>query len=181
MESSVTKPRRPAELWEPGRGALAVTPTSLERFIAEHYPRLIRLGVLLCRNTADAEDAVQAALERAWRSRDSLADESKLRPWLDRIVVREAARLLRGRSSLIDLTLAPDRSAPDRGAEQTAVREALASLTVDQRAAVVLHLYAGHTVPATARLLGVPEETVRSRLRVARDRLRTLLGEEQVR
>jgi DNA-directed RNA polymerase specialized sigma24 family protein len=44
---------------------------------------------------------------------------------------------------------------------------------------VVLHLHAGYTVDETAALLGVPRETVRSRLRVARDHLRRAPGEDE--
>ena len=48
---------------------------------------------------------------------------------------------------------------------------------VDQRAALVLHLYAGYTVEQTARIVDAPVETVRARLRRGKDRLRTLLGD----
>ena len=61
--------------------------------------------------------------------------------------------------------------------ERTAVREALASLGSRHRAVVVLHLYAGYTVDEVAVLLDVPRETVRSRLRVAREHLRSALTE----
>jgi DNA-directed RNA polymerase specialized sigma24 family protein len=40
-------------------------------------------------------------------------------------------------------------------------------------------LYAGYTVQETADIVGAPLETVRSRLRLARERLRTVLGESQ--
>ena len=64
----------------------------LHDFVFEHHSRLIRLAALVTRSIDEAEDAVQAALERAWRHRSSLTDPSRLRPWLDRIVVREAIR-----------------------------------------------------------------------------------------
>ena len=64
----------------------------LRDFVSEHHSRLIRLAILVTRSVDEAEDAVQAAFERAWRHRSSLTDPSRLRPWLDRIVVREAIR-----------------------------------------------------------------------------------------
>jgi DNA-directed RNA polymerase specialized sigma24 family protein len=42
---------------------------------------------------------------------------------------------------------------------------------------VALHLYAGHSVAETADIVGAPLETVRSRLRLARERLRHALEE----
>jgi RNA polymerase sigma-70 factor, ECF subfamily len=69
-----------------------------------------------------------------------------------------------------------DREA-GRFPERAALRSVVEGLTRAQRAVVVLHLHAGYSVDETAELLGVPRETVRSRLRVARDRLRRALGE----
>jgi len=51
------------------------------------------------------------------------------------------------------------------------------SLPAAQRAVVALHLYAGYSVLETAAIVGVPVETARSRLRLARERLRAQLGE----
>ena len=149
----------------------------LHDFVFEHHSRLIRLATLVTRSVDEAEDAVQAAFERAWRHRASLSDPSRLRPWLDRIVVREAIRSARRPVRTLDNdVLAPfDR---DSSHETAAVHQALDQLAPDHRAVVVLHLYAGYSVADTAAVLKIPHETARSRLRVARDRLRHLLAEE---
>src|SRR6187200_3208182 len=72
---------------------------SLDGFVHEHYPRLVRLAGLVTRDVDQAQDAVQAALERAWRKRDQ-ARANSFRPWLDRIVVREAIRQAQHRHRL---------------------------------------------------------------------------------
>lgn len=153
----------------------------LESLVAEHYERLLRAAVLICRDHADAEDAVQMALERAWRHASSLRDPDRLPAWLRRIVVREALRLERRRSGLLARWFAPPRGIEidpaARAGEDPAVREALDRLPAEQRAAVVLHHLEGYSVAETADVLGVPLETARSRLRMARDRLRAALGE----
>lgn len=155
-----------------------IGPADLEPFVVEHYPRLIRLAVLLCRHGGDAEDAVQTALERAWRSRHHLQDPARIRPWLDRIVVREAARLLRNNQRVAELRSMTDERSTADAADTVAIKVALARLSSDQRAAVVLHLYAGYSVADTAAIVSAPAETVRSRLRVARDLLRHALRED---
>ncbi len=52
------------------------------------------------------------------------------------------------------------------------LKAAFARLSSEQRAVVALHLYAGYSVAETAELVGAPLETARSRLRLARQRLR---------
>jgi RNA polymerase sigma-70 factor (ECF subfamily) len=156
---------------------------SLESFVNEHYPRLVRLAGLITRDAEQAQDAVQSALERAWRKRGSVRDAGSLRPWLDRIVAREAIRQTRGGRLATLLRLHPtewaDMAAPFPAPPDTAaLREALGRLSPDHRAVIALHLYAGYSVDETAQILQVPFDTVRSRLRAARDRVRREMGEE---
>jgi RNA polymerase sigma-70 factor (ECF subfamily) len=155
---------------------------SLESFVDEHYPRLVRLAGLITRDPDQAQDAVQAALERAWRKHGSIRHAASLRPWLDRIVAREAIRQTRGGLLATLLRRRPvewaELAAPLPEPVETAVlREALGRLSPDQRAVIALHLHAGYSVDETARVLGVPFDTVRSRLRAARDRLRREMAE----
>ena len=160
-------------------------------FVAAHYPRLIRLAGLICRDAIDSEDAVQAGLERAWRRRASLRDPGSLAAWLDRIVVREAIRLGRDKRSLRerferllgdhdDIDIRVGRSTADHApaaVSRAALRRAFEALPAAQRAVIALHLYLGYSLAETAEMVGAPLETVRSRLRLAREQLRFQLGE----
>src|SRR6187402_947421 len=83
--------------------------SALEAFFLAHYGRLIRLAGLVCGDASSAEDIVQTALERAWRSRQSIWQDAALGPWLDRIVVREAARERRWRLSRLSRLVRPPR------------------------------------------------------------------------
>jgi RNA polymerase sigma factor (sigma-70 family) len=161
------------------RGAEPAIATSdaLGAFVSEHYPRLIRLAALVTRSVDEAEDAVQSSLERAWRNRESLKDAAKLRPWLDRIVVREALRTKGRRLTTVD-EIVLDAGGQERKDDMTSLRIAFGQLSRDQRAVIVLHLYMGYPVATTAEMVGAPIETIRSRLRLARERLRHLLAEE---
>jgi RNA polymerase sigma-70 factor, ECF subfamily len=157
------------------------TDAAIAAFVAEHYDRLLRLARLVCRDATDAADAVQAGLENAWRKRGSLRDEALLRPWLDRIVTREAIRVSKSRQSWLGRLLTPKADVtwiepPDLHASEpptyVGLRAAFARLSPDQRAVVGLHMHLGYSVAETAAIVGAPDETVRSRLRLAKDRLR---------
>ncbi len=156
----------------------------LTAFFGAHYDRLIRLATLVCHSAAQVEDAVQAAMELAWRRRDTLRDSERMRPWLDRIVVRESIRLNRRPwwSQLVRVTDEERSAIPDPrpGIDPAwiAVATAMAALPAEQRASVALHLYAGYSVEETADIMHSNVETTRSRLRLARGRLRRQLGDE---
>lgn len=181
-EPFVSEPEALARPNDIGAGSHVAVP-SLDVFVRTNYPRLIRLAGLITRDGDQAQDAVQSGLERAWRKRGDVRDATRLRPWLDRIVVREAIRHTRtsGLSALLR------REPPDwvqypamtpEPAEMIALREALGHLSPDHRAVIALHLHEGYSVEETARLLAVPFDTVRSRLRAARERLRRELAEK---
>ena len=156
---------------------------ALTTFVSEHYDRLVRLAWLICRHGPDAADAVQRGLEQAWRQRAALRDDSRLRPWVDRVVVREAIRM--GRRPWLRRVLSLDSqvgwieptNVPAELAEWADIHAAFGRLPADQRAVIVLHLHAGYTVVETAAIVDAPIETVRTRLRRAKDRLRAELGE----
>jgi RNA polymerase sigma-70 factor (ECF subfamily) len=155
-------------------------------FVETHYPRLLRLARLICRDATDSADAVQIGLEQAWRKRASLRDDDRMRSWLDRIVAREAMRVARGRRGWFD-RLFPQGDVewletPGRGADLTqhlALKTAFANLSPEQRAVVALHLHLGYSIADTASMVGAPIETVRSRMRLARARLRQELSEDE--
>src|SRR5580698_6024862 len=82
-----------------GDGELRVT-----RLFESMRPDLLRFALWLTRDRSVAEDVVQEALLRAWRSRDALKDLSCARAWLLTIVRREHARLYeRKRLELVGL------------------------------------------------------------------------------
>ena len=159
--------------------------SQLVGFFEVHYDRLVRLAALICHSTALVEDAVQAAMEQAWRRRHTLEDPDRLRPWLDQIVVREAIRLNRRPwwSRFSQPITSATAEEPDRRASVDpswiALSVAFRELPAEQRAVVALHLYEGYPVDETAMLMGASVETTRSRLRLARLRLRRELSEDE--
>jgi len=76
-----------------GRLPAADADAPLTRLFESMRPDLLRFAHWLARDRAIAEDIVQEALLRAWRSRDALKDLGAARPWLLTIVRREHARL----------------------------------------------------------------------------------------
>ena len=139
---------------------------------------LYRVAMSYTGNVSDAADAVQEALLRAWRRRDTLRDERYMQTWLIRILLNVCNGIHRKRRRAERAALPPPQAAPAGGAD--ALREALMALPLRLRLPVVLYYMEGMTQQECARALGWPASLVKSRLRAARAALRKLLeGEEE--
>jgi RNA polymerase sigma-70 factor, ECF subfamily len=138
-----------------------------------HWPRAHRAAWLVVHDATAAEDVAQEAFLAAVRSLDRFDRRRPFGPWLHRIVVNRAidyARARELRREVADLgveTAAVDRSqAPGED-----VLAALAALPPDQRAVIVMRHLLGFTPGEIASALGLPRETVNSRLRRGLDGL----------
>jgi RNA polymerase sigma-70 factor, ECF subfamily len=145
--------------------------------------RLHSIARLVLRDADLAEDAVQEALVRCWRQLPSLKDPDRFEAWLHRILVHaardEARRRRRHESALWVIRSEPvtgDSSA--QLADRDQLESAFRHLSVDHRAVVVLHHYAGLALPEVAAVLGIPPGTAKSRHHHAMAALRAALASD---
>jgi RNA polymerase sigma-70 factor (ECF subfamily) len=153
---------------------------ALERLFATLRPELLRFAWWLARDRAIAEDVVQEALLRAWRSRESLKDPAAARGWLLTIVRREHARLYeRKRLEIVDLEevmAAEDTQLAADGDEMVGLRLAITQLPDDYRIPLVMQVLGGFTTEEIAQELTLSTAAVLTRLFRARNRLRSIYG-----
>ena len=132
-----------------------------------------------------ADEAAQEAMTRAWRQRHRCRTPGAPEPWVARIARNEALRLRAGEQKQCDVAArAADEwrragsSAEDRLIGKLSVQQAMAGLTLEERRLIDLRYKDDLAQPAIARLLGVPEGTVKVRLHRLRQRLRKVISEE---
>ena len=140
--------------------------------IRDCTPRLWRISWLILRSGADCDDALQEALLRAWRSLDSLQNDSFFETWLTRILIRESNRILRKRGRRTEVEMS---ARPAALSESGQLRDAVQALPDAERIAVGLHYMEGYKQKEIATLLGVPETVVKWRLRSGRKHLKQML------
>lgn len=152
---------------------------AFEELFLRHQRQLYRLAVLSSRNAEDAADALQDAMLSAHRNAASFRYDAAVSSWLYRIVVNACLDRLRRNKTHPTVALEDDAIPVSDPASKTdttiVVQRALMRLPVDQRAAVVAVDMQGYSVADTARMLGVPEGTVKSRCSRARARLAVML------
>jgi RNA polymerase sigma-70 factor (ECF subfamily) len=144
-------------------------------------PDLLRFVFWLGRDRELAEDVVQEALLRAWKSFDALTEDGKAKSWLLTIVRREFARSFeRKRLEVTDLdalvTAEADVLAADDDAGLAEMREALFRLDDEYREPLVLQVMMGYSTKEIADQMGLQQGAVLTRLFRARARLRQELG-----
>jgi len=144
-------------------------------------PDLLRFAHWLARDRAIAEDIVQEALLRAWRSREALQDLGAARPWLLTIVRREHARLYeRKRLELVSLDDVLETQAAPRYAEADGdlftLRHAIMRLPLEYREPLLLQVFGGFSTEEIARELALSTTAVLTRLFRARNKLRVICG-----
>jgi len=166
-----------------GRGVLGTFVSEQCGLEAEFEARLrdsaalafgVAFGVL--RNREDAEEIAQDAFARAYRRFHQLRDRQAFRSWLAKMTFRLAIdrwrsdrrREAREQAVAVDtVTVSTEQVVADRE-RSIAVWRAIDQLPAKLRFVLVLSAIAGHDTREVARLLDIPEGTVKSRLFTAR-------------
>jgi RNA polymerase sigma-70 factor, ECF subfamily len=139
-----------------------------------------RLCRSILRNQEDADDAAQDAFLNVWTKLGQFDPRRPLGPWLMRIAANAATDRWRRRevrrTDALSESLPATETAPDRAADrrllEERLREALDELPPRYRMAVVLFDVEGYAHAEIAKMLGIPEGTVRSDVFHARRMLR---------
>ena len=169
----------------------------LEVLVHDYQVRAVRTAMMVTQDRAIAEDVVQSTFVRIYRKIHQFEDGRPFGPWFLRSVVNAAVQEMRKRGRHVSLDaevpwldsdvtfedLLPAKDiGPDDSIEATeladTIREALARLSPDQRAAVVLRYFLDMSEREMADELDVPAGTIKWRLHAARKRLRGLLLEQ---
>ncbi|HEY7792817.1 MAG TPA: RNA polymerase sigma factor [Gaiellaceae bacterium] len=154
------------------RAAQRGSAPDLEALFRLHWPRAFRAAFLVVHDPAAAEDIAQESFLAAVRNLDRFDRGRPFGPWLHRIVVNRAidwtrARQLRAETELVDAPAPEPTTTFD-----DATLDALAALTPEHRAVIVLRHLLEYTPGEIAELLGLPRGTVNSRLRRGLDTLK---------
>ena len=155
----------------------------ISRLLESLRPDLLRFAHWLARDRALAEDIVQEALLRAWRSRESLKEAASARAWLLTIVRREHARLYeRKRLELISLDEDIDHHwlATEDDSDLHMLRTAILKLPMEYREPLIMQVLGGFSTEEIARELSLSATAVLTRLFRARNKLRALYGLESM-
>lgn len=172
--------------WQLLRRACGGDLAAFHELVDRHAASLMGLATMLVGSAADAEDVVQETFAGAFRGLRGFRGDSAVKTWLTRILLRQAAGVLRKRKRLpaagleADETEAPHAgAATERADTRMDLAAALADMSQEHRQVLVLRELQGLSYDEISRILNVPRGTVESRLFRARkamqDRLKDYL------
>jgi RNA polymerase sigma-70 factor, ECF subfamily len=163
--------------------------------VRRYQERLYNTVYRLVGNAEDSYDVVQESFLSAYQSLDSFKGDSLFFTWLYRIAVNTAISLKRKQRAVVSIDAGrngepgiepPDPSElsrPGHALEQAEqgrrIQEALARLSPEHRAVLVMKDMEGQKYEIMAEVLEVPIGTIRSRLHRARLELRELLEKDE--
>lgn len=173
------------------RRAAAGETVAMRDLLRELAPRIERVvRAVLGRQHQDAEDIVQQAMLGFVQALPSFRGECEPVHFASRVAARTAiAAARRGRAVRarhedgVDLDLlASTAPAPladtERGRRMAMVRDALAKIPPEQAETLALRIVLGWSLTEVSESMGVPVNTVRSRLRLAKTALRTVIDRD---
>lgn len=132
------------------------------------------MAYVIAGSAADAEDATQDALVKAWRALGRFRAGEPFRPWLLHIVANEARNRRRSAGRRLRLALRAACEPVNSDVESRALLEALNELPEDAQAVLACRYLLGLSEQETAVALDVAPGTVKSRTSRALERLREL-------
>ncbi len=155
----------------------------LPELYRQHRRRALAIARRIVRDADDAEDVVQDVFARLFAQGARFDGKAACTTWLHRVLVNSSINSLRARRRRDGLEATPqapeDPESCAVGAERHALLlEAMELLSEQHRLVVTLRDLRGYSYPEIARLLGLPEGTVKSALNRGRTRLIAALARD---
>lgn len=151
--------------------------TEFIRYAQGYTDTVFRVALNALGSRADAEDVTQNVFEKLLKEKKPFRSDEHVKAWLIRVAINECRNLTRSKwwhaQSFEDYaaTLTFDNPA------HSDLFYAVMSLPEKHRLPIYLHYYEGYSTQELAAILRLPKNTVCSRLKRGRERLKTLLTE----
>ena len=157
---------------------------ALQVLYGRHHVRVYRFGLRLVRDEQVAEDLISEVFLDVWRQAGKFEGRSAVSTWLLAITRFKALSALRKRkdaeldeetaAAIEDTSDDPEVTAQKKDTGKV-LRQCLEALTPDHREIIDLVYYHEKSVEEVAEIVGIPENTVKTRMFYARKKLAELL------
>lgn len=160
--------------------------SAFNELLGLHEKKMYAVCIRMCANQEDAQDCLQEAMLRIYRSISGFKGQSSFSTWIYRVTMNTCLDELRKKKNkqttsldgLLDTGWSPsdDYDTPEHHAiedeRKKAIRGAIAELPEDMRSVIVLRDIEGFSYDEIAVMLGINVGTIKSRISRGREKLR---------
>ena len=157
--------------------ALNGDPESFITVIEQNKPSMYRVALSILKNDADCADAMQEAILTCWQHRDKLKKPAYFKTWLIRILINKCNDIIRKNSNLsyVDSYEGIEPAVTDCCGSD--VDDCIEKLSDNSKTMIELYYKRGFKVKEIALILGIKENTVKTRLMRARKEFKNIYEE----
>ncbi|NEU29249.1 sigma-70 family RNA polymerase sigma factor [bacterium LRH843] len=146
--------------------------SSFEQLILTYKLVMYRVAKTILSRDEDCADAIQEAILNAFQSIKTLREPAYFKTWLLRIVMNECHQIHRKRKNLVSIEEWVEPLATELGYEKIEVEQMLKELPPEQELLLKLFHIEDISIQELALIYDVPENTIKTRLRRAREKIR---------
>ncbi|MFC0471487.1 sigma-70 family RNA polymerase sigma factor [Halalkalibacter kiskunsagensis] len=146
--------------------------SSFEKLILNYKLTMYRVTKTILAREEDCADAIQEAILKAYQKIHTLREPAYFKTWLIRIVMNECQQQIRQRKKLVSIEELSEPSSKDQGYEKIEVEQMLDALPQEQKHLLKLFHIEDISIQELALIFQVPENTIKTRLRRAREKMR---------
>lgn len=157
-----------------------MTKEKLGILILENRDQFYRIARSVLRNDSDTADAISESVVKAFSNIYSLSDEAHAKTWFIRILINECYQLIRQNGRMIPVEdVRGTESYKEDHQDYSDLYDAVDHLPPDEQLVINLFYMEGYRISEIAAMIGISENTVKSRLKRARERLNRYLTDSQ--
>lgn len=163
----------------------------LEEVMIEHGDDLVRLAFNYVKDKETAKDMVQNTFIKCYEHLDTFRNDASLKTWLYRITINQCKDYLRSwhyrmvkSKNVLESTIRAFTQSPDENviqdSEAERVKDAIHSLPKNYSEVIYLYYYKYLSIPEISEVTGLNRNTVKTRLKRARQKLKILMKEADI-
>lgn len=151
---------------------------AFENLILFYQEMMYRVAKTILSRDEDCADAIQETILKAYEKLDTLREPKFYKTWLIRILMNECYQMIRSRKKVVSMKEWVEPAATEEGFVKVEITEVLQQLPLDQRELLQFFHIEDISIRDLAMLYGVPENTIKTRLRRSREKVKEILIKE---
>lgn len=156
---------------------------AFDKLITENIPYMYKMGYRVLKNDDEISDAIQNTVIKIYANIKKLKDDTAFKTWMITILLNECRDVIRKRNKIVyleDTKTEIQYEEKEITQNKIDLENAISKLNEDLKMIISLYYYQDIGINEIAKILEIPEGTVKSRLYKARELLYGYLSKEDV-